>query len=37
VLGAALAGLDRLGASQEAHRRIRALLGRQGAALGAAD
>ena len=37
VLGAALAGLDRLGASQEAHRRIRVLLGRQGAALGAAD
>jgi N-acetylglucosamine kinase-like BadF-type ATPase len=37
VLGAALAGLDRLGASQEAHQRIRALLGRQGAALGAAD
>jgi N-acetylglucosamine kinase-like BadF-type ATPase len=32
VLGAALAGLDRLGADASAHRRLRATLGRSGAA-----
>jgi len=37
VLGAALAGLDRLGASDEAHRRLRAVLGLRGASLTTAD